>query len=215
MITSDDYVLLEGIKLLRVAPRFNKILQAFLSKERRFELIRVMLRILKEGESIARILLLKLRNLRLYLIELNLKGDKVEYLNLIDMFISEFGFDPLIFCKTEHNGRTTNAFRLVLDMYFKDELGQKTVKKYLEYFMLDLEKAYNVYEKVMGDKNDGKSVKQYFESKYEKVNKHRRKKGLETNDCRCSKRTKEAKKKAKRQRKKTNNNNNDKFDIYE
>ena len=93
------------------------------------------------------------------------------------MFISEFKFDPLMFCKPEHNGRTTNAFRLVLDMYFKDDLGQKTVKKYLEYFMLDLEKAYNVYEKVMGDKNDGKSVKQYFESKYEKVNKHRKKKG--------------------------------------
>ena len=44
--------------------------------------------------------------------------------------------------------------------------------------MLDLEKPYNVYEKVMDDKNDGKSVKQYFESKYEKVNKHRRKKGI-------------------------------------
>ena len=44
------------------------------------------------------------------------------------MFISEFGFDPLMFCKPEHNGRTTNTFRLILDMYFKDELGQKTVK---------------------------------------------------------------------------------------
>ena len=113
--------------------------------------------------------------------ELNLKGNKVEYLNLIDMFISEFGFDPLVFCNLNPNGRTTNTFRLILDMYFKDELGQKTVKKYLEYFMLDLEKSYNVYEKVMDDKNygifDGKSVKQYFESKYEKVNKHRKKKG--------------------------------------
>ena len=79
---SDDYILLEGIKLLRVAPKFNKILQAsFLSKRRRFELIRVMLRILKEDNLLQQYFYEVEKSPVFTLIELNLKGDKVEYLN--------------------------------------------------------------------------------------------------------------------------------------
>merc|ERR1711991_205421 len=98
-------------------------------------------------------------------------------------------------------------------MYFRDDLGQKTVKKYLEYFMLDLEKPYNLYEEVMYNKNDGKSVKQYFESKYEKVNKHRRKKGdWKRMIADVQKERKRRKHKAKRQRKKNIDSKYDKFD---
>jgi hypothetical protein len=207
---SADYILLEGIKLLRAAPKFCNILEApFLSKQRCHELLQVMLQILKE-DSLLNHYFYEVETCPVFtLIELNLNGDKVEYLKLVEMFIIEFGFDPLVFSQLKPSGKTTNAFRLVLDMYFKDELKQKTVRKYLEYFMLDLKKSYNTYDKV----TDGKSVKQYFESKYEQINKHRKKKGdWKRMIAEVQKERKKRKQKAKRRQRKKGNNDNGNFD---
>ena len=94
-------------------------------------------------------------------------------MELVKLFVLQFGFDPLFPCINTTNS-ATNIFCRVMDMYFADVLRKNLVKEYVKLFMLDLSKPYNAYEY---SSEKSQSVKLYFENKYSSANKHRKKSG--------------------------------------
>ena len=208
-----DFLLLEGIKLLRAVPTFETILNvAFLTDDRLYELFVVMLKILKEDGGLHKYLYGTKTCPVVTLIGRNITGENLVYMELVKLFVLQFGFDPLFPCINTTNS-ATNIFCRVMDMYFADVLRKNLVKEYVKLFMLDLSKPYNAYEY---SSEKSQSVKLYFENKYSSANKHRKKSGdWKSMILSIQKERKKMKKKARRKKTKPQSSSMDRDGNFE